>query len=280
MDFLTRSPGTDELQGVPRTLLIPLVARAWGSKVFPALDPQDHFAQAALKATCSEVHTSPADQSTLVNVLWRTALIKQLGLDFFARHPDSPGVDLGAGLAHHFQWLSNGHNSWLDVDLPEVITLRASLLDGARPCSQHQSADLTHPGWWQRLALPPNCQRKPALLICEGVLMYLQPSQVRQIVREIADNAPQDSELLVDFMSPLSMGRALLPSVCETVDAPFRWGAHNGQEIARIHPRLELLTQHSVAEAYGLAASWHDWLCQPLTGGPLYGLAHLRVTEP
>lgn len=279
MDFLMRSSDIDELQGVPRTLLIPLVARARAASVFPALDPQDRFAQATLDAACVEVHTSPVDQPTLVNVLWRTALIKQLGRDFFARHPDSPGIDLGAGLAHHFQWLNNGLNSWLDVDLPEVISLRQSLLQSAQPCSRHQSADLTQPGWWQRLALPPHCQRKPALIVCEGVLMYFQPWQVRQIVREIADNAPEDSELLVDFMSPLGMGQALIANICDIPNAPFQWGAHNGQEIARLHPRLELLAQHSVSEAYGWGASWAEMFWSPLTGGPLYGLAHLRVTD-
>jgi O-methyltransferase involved in polyketide biosynthesis len=280
MDFKTTSPDIAELQGVLRTLLIPLAARAHAAKVFPVLDPQDQFAQAALEATGTEVQTSAADLATLVNVLWRTGRIKELGRAFFEQHPQSPGVNLGAGMAHHFQWLSTGQNSWLDVDLPEVIALRQSLLDDVSPRSQHQAADLTHPGWWKRLDLPPGPHRKPVLLVCEGVLMYFQPAQVRQIVREIADNAPADSELLVDFMSPLGMAHSLIPNACETPDAPFQWGVHNGQEIAEIHPRLELLAQHSVSEAYGWGATWAEMFWGYYTGGPLYGLAHLRVTEP
>ena len=102
---------------------------------------------------------------------------------------------------------------------------------------------------------------------------------VRQIIREIAQNAPVDSELLLDFMSPLGIGRAWVPDIDEMATAPFNWGAHNGLEIARIHPRLELLAQYSVSEAYGWAAPWAEMFWSPFTGGPLYGLAHLRVSD-
>lgn len=279
MKFHSQSPGIQALQGVPRTLLIPLAARAKAAAVFPGLNPQDLFAQAALEATGTEVHTSPIDVPTMVNVLWCTQLIKQLGRAFFEHNPDSPGVDLGAGLAHHFQWLSNGQNSWLDVDLPEVIALRQSLMRDTTSHCRHQSTDLTSFGWWQGLDLPDKHPPRPTLVVCEGVLMYMQASQVRQIIREIAQNAPVDSELLVDFMSPLGIGRALLPNIGEPAGAPFTWGIHNGLEIAHIHPRLELLAQYSVSEAYGWVAPWAEMFWSPFTGGPLYGLAHLRVTD-
>jgi O-methyltransferase involved in polyketide biosynthesis len=279
MEFRSQSPDIAELHGVLRTLLIPLAARAKAATVFPALDPQDQFAQAALLASGTEVDTTPVDAAIMVNVLWRTRLIKQLGQAFFDRHPDSPGMDLGAGLAHHFQWLDNGCNSWLDVDLPEVIALREALLPCTGPRCQHQSTDLTAHDWWQGLAMPHSHPQHPTLVVCEGVLMYMQPSQVRQLIREIATHAPVDSELLIDFMSPLCIGQTLIPRMGEPAGAPFTWGAHNGQEIARIHPRLELLAQYSVAEAYGWGAHWAELFWTPLTGGPLYGLAHLRVSD-
>jgi len=59
----------------------------------------------------------------------------------------------------------------------------------------------------------------------------------------------------------------------------FTWGAHSGMEIASLHPRLELLDQHSVSEAWGWWGSWLEVLYTPLTGGPMYGLAHLKVSD-
>ena len=280
MQFRTHSSLIDNLTGVPRTLLVPLVARAQGGAVFPALDPQDRYAQEWLSAVGAEAVTSISDAQTVVNVLWRTGLIKQLGHGFFTRHPKSLGINLGAGLAHYFQWLGNGNNEWLDVDLKEVIDLRQSLVPQTSSRCVNQAMDITEPGWWNRLSLHERDERQPVLVVCEGILMYLQPAQVKRIIQEIGENAPEGSELLLDFVSPLAVGPTALWMHKEEPDAPFAWGVHNGQEVGHWHPRLELLSQHSVSEAYGWGASWAEMFWGALTGGPLYGMARLRVNEP
>ena len=279
MHLQTRSPATCGIQGIPRTLFIALMARARGASTFPALDPQDAYAQDMLTTLGAEVQTFPSDTATIINVLWRTGMIKQIGRDFFERYPHAEGINLGAGLAHYFQWLDNGDNFWLDVDLPEVIALRNTLLPKPPRHCHHKAIDLTVPGWWKRLNLRPAHHHAPVFMVCEGVLMYLQPAQVRSFLREIGDNAPEGSELVCDFISPMGVGQRAYPHPIDQVDAAFAWGAHNGQELASLHPRLELLSQHSVSEAYGWGGTWAEMLCSPWTGGPLYGLAHLRISD-
>ncbi len=280
MQFSAHSSLIENLTGVPRTLLIPLVARAQASASFPLLDPHDRYAQELLTAMRAEVETFGHDAPTFVNVLWRTGLIKTLGRDFFSRAPQSPGINLGAGLAHYFQWLGNGKNTWMDVDLEQVIDLRQSFIPKSSSLCHNQAMDITQPGWWNRLALRERDQKRPVFVVCEGVLMYLQPCKVHSIIREIGENAPEGSELVMDFVSPLTVGpTAMLAHKSET-GAPFAWGVHNGLEVAKLHPRLELLSQHSVSEAYGWGALWTEMLWGTFMGGPLYGLAHLRVTEP
>ncbi|WP_090141275.1 class I SAM-dependent methyltransferase [Limnohabitans sp. DM1] len=279
MQFQTDFPIVDALQGVPRTSLVPLVARARAGASYPALDPQDRYAQDLLTAMGVQVHTGAEDTAALVNVLWRTSRIKQLGLAFFARHPKCSGLNLGAGLAHYFQWLSNGKNAWLDVDLKPVIELRQSFIPQTSGTCNNQVIDITKPGWWKLLKLSGH-HRQPVFVVCEGVLMYLQPRQVDRILREIGDNAPQDSEIVVDFMTPFAVGQSVLAKAVKPMDAPFTWGAYNGQEIAQTHPRLELLSQLSVSQAYGWGAVWAEMFWGPIMGGPLYGLAHLRVSDP
>lgn len=110
--------------------------------------------------------------------------------------------------------------------------------------------------------------------------MYLTPTQVKAVLQEIGENAPEGSELVCDFMTPLCIGQARLAPSVSGSGAQFLWGAHNGLEVARLHPRLELLAQHTVAEAYGPACCWAEMCLSPWTGGPLYGLAHLQITEP
>lgn len=277
MYLLTPSEATRSMQALPRTLFIALAARAQGAQSFPALDPHDDHAARLLQNSGAQVHTTAADQPTVMNVLWRTQLIKQLGLDFFARYPHSTGVNLGSGLAHYFQWLDNQHNRWIDVDLPEVIALRDHLLPEPPARCQHKALDITSTGWWRRLGL--HRHQEPVFLVCEGVLMYLQPEQVRRFLREIAENAPEGSELVCDFISPAGIGHSALTDTPEHPNAHFTWGAHNGLELASIHPRLELLSQHSASEALGWGGPLTEMWWTPWTGGPLYGLAQLRVSD-
>jgi O-methyltransferase involved in polyketide biosynthesis len=268
------------LGAVPSTLLIPLMARARGSSIYPWLDPGDTQAQQMLQNMGGQALALLQDHPSVLNVLWRTQLIKQIGAAFFAHYPHAHGVNLGAGLSDYFQWLNNGHNHWLDVDLADVVTLRHALLPWHSEAAHDGSVDLTQPGWWQQLHLSDEDPHQPLLLVCEGVLMYLTPTQVKAVMREIGDNAPEGSELVCDFMTPLGIGHAdLAPSVAGS-GAEFLWGAHNALEVARLHPRLELLSQHTVAEAYGWASCWTEMCMTPWTGGPMYGVAHLQLSEP
>jgi O-methyltransferase involved in polyketide biosynthesis len=267
------------LDAMSSTLLIPLVARARAGSIYPWLDPGDLQAQQVMEKFGHAMDPLLQDRSTMLNVLWRTQLIKRLGENFFQHHPDSQGINLGAGLSDYFQWLNNGHNGWLDADLEGVVSLRHVLLSAHSETAHDSCIDLTQAGWWQQLHLSDSASRQPLLLMCEGVLMYLTPTQVRSVFQEIGNNAPEGSEMICDFITPLGIGRAdMAPSVSAT-GAQFRWGAHNAMEVAHLHPRMELIAQHTVAEAYGWASCWAEMCLTPWTGGPLYGVAHLQITE-
>ncbi len=267
------------LGAVPSTLLIPLAARAKGASVFPQLDPHDVCANDVLAALHTNVQTYLNDWVTVLNVLWRTQAIKRMGQSFFQRHPHSQGVNLGAGLSSYFQWFDNGHNRWLDADLPEVMSLRRLIFQVLPPHCRHQTLNITRPGWWQRLQLPKGQRAQPVLLICEGVLMYLTPAQVHAVLQEISDNAPSGSEFIFDFMSPVGIGHACLhPSVKDT-GAEFTWGVRHVSQFVAQFSRLEVHEQRSVSEAYGMACCLTELLTAPFTGGPLYGLLRLAAAN-
>lgn len=215
-----------------------------------------------------------------MNVTWRTRLIQQIGKTFFRRHPDSMGINLGAGLTDYFPSLSNGHNRWLDVDLKPVINLRRALLPAHGHMARMGRIDLTQPGWWQRLQLTDEASKQPLLLVCEEVLMYLTPAQVKAVLREIGENAHEGTQLVCDFMTPSGISHAALKPEVHHAGKPLLWGAKNGLELARMHPRLELLAQHTSAEVYGPITCMAEMCMSPWTGGPLCGVAHLLITEP
>lgn len=267
------------LHGVAHTLFLPMVVRAQAGIFCPWLDPQDQHAQTLVDRMGAQMPAFPVDGATALNILWRTRMIRDIGQDFFERYAHVQGINLGAGLTHYFQWLDNGRNRWMDVDLPEVMDLRRQLMPQTLARHEIRTDDMRVPGWWNRLGLQKHNHHNPLLLIVEGVLMYMHPTEVKAFFNEIGDHAPEGSELLCDFISPLGIGQPSPANREPGETVTFAWGAHNGQEIASLHPRLELLDQHSAAEAWGWGGSWLETLCTPWTGGPMYGLAHLKVSD-
>lgn len=267
------------LDPVQSTLLIPLAARAHGGRLFPHMAVHDAHALAVLEATQAPVQCFLDDRLSVYGVLARTHTICQLAQDFFRRHPGGWGANLGCGLSHYFQWLSSGHNHWLDADLPPVMRWRQQLLAVQRPGYRQAVVDLKQPHWWQALQLPQGRQGAPVLLILEGVLMYLQAEQVRQLLREFARHAPPGSELLCDSLSWLAIGAAARhPSVCHT-GAQFSWGPRHLSEFTDAHPRLQLLSEHQVLGGFDPLWSWLCLSFRALWGVPLYAVLRLGVKD-
>ncbi|WP_426305894.1 class I SAM-dependent methyltransferase [Acidovorax facilis] len=273
------------LRAVPSTLLIPLAARARGSRYFPWLACNDVVATSLVERLGADVEPCLDDLPTVLNVLWRTRAIKDAGRSFFLAHPKAGGVSLGCGLSHHFQWLDTGANQWLDADLPEVMDLRRELLPVRCPRTRHATVDITQPGWWQRLGLPKEegegdgagAGVQPVFIVCEGVLMYLQPAQVQAVLREFAQCAPEGSRLVIDVMTHRAVGRAAQHASVGPTGAEFHWGVGSMDELTAAHPRLALLRQQSVSECYGWPGVVLETLWWPWLGAPLYGMATLGV---
>lgn len=275
------------LHGVPRTLLIPLAARAWGGERYPWLACGDHDAKRLLACVEPRARELLDDAPVVLNVLWRTRVLKELAGRFFTAHPQAAGVNLGCGLSNPFQWLDTGCNTWLDADLPEVMALRRNLMPPRPPRARMAAVDLRVPGWWARLGLPvagaarPRARAPagPVFLLCEGVLMYLQPGQVRAVLEEFAARAPAGSQLLADFISYLGVGRARwVPSLARS-HAQFHWGASGWSDFTEPHPRLRLLERRSAAECLGGWAVLAEAGFQALVGPAVYGMALLGVAD-
>lgn len=273
-------PPRSRLSAVPSTLAIPLAARAHGGQRHPALEVDDAHAAQALVLLGDDGRRWLDDDVTVFGVLVRTGLFRELARDFFRRHPGALGASLGCGLADYFQWLDNGRNRWLDADLPEVMALRAQLPLPPSRRRQARCVDLGAPDWWERLGLPDGEEAEPVLLICEGVLMYLPPRQVQALLRRFGERAPSGSQLVFDAMSWLAPGHAdLNPSVRQT-GAQFRWGLSRLRELTAPHPRLRLLSQHSVMEGYGFPYAQLGPLFRWTWGVPLYALYRLEAVAP
>jgi O-methyltransferase involved in polyketide biosynthesis len=106
---------------------------------------------------------------------------------FLAAHPDGTVVALGEGLETTYWRVDNGRVRWLSVDLPEALELRTRLL----PRSERQrlvAASATDERWLDLVDT-----RAGTLVTAQGLLMYLQPSEVHDLVARCAARLPGGS---------------------------------------------------------------------------------------
>ena len=69
----------------------------------------------------------------------RAYLFDQIAQNHFAAYPDAQVIELGAGLSTRYHRIGQGCRSWIELDLPEVTTLRQQLeqeTEHHRFCSQ------------------------------------------------------------------------------------------------------------------------------------------------
>ena len=120
---------------------------------------------------------------------------------------------------------------WFDVDLPDIISYREEHLGNAIPICVHQhvSADLADDGdralWLERASLGDG----PAVVITEGLLIYLTAPQVAAMASQIR-GAPAVRWWLTDLGSPrlLRMLRRRWHPQLTAANAPMQFAPAEG----------------------------------------------------
>lgn len=126
--------------------------------------------------------------------------------------------------------------AWYDLDLPEVMALRAELLgEGGRGQSIACSAlDLS---WLEQVRDPKGA---PCLFLAEGVLPYLEMSDVQRLVLMLRDRYPS-SELVFDALSPLMVRLNRLKPGTRDAASLIRWTLSRDRELEQWGEGLRLL---------------------------------------
>ena len=115
----------------------------------------------------------------------RTRFIDELVMDAIASHSLPTVVNVGCGLdTRPWRLALPPELRWLEVDLPAVLDYKEDLLAGETPrCRRERLAlDLIEPA--QRMLLYAAVGREPALMVTEGLLMYLPAGTVHVLASE------------------------------------------------------------------------------------------------
>ena len=94
--------------------------------------------------------------------------------------------------------------------------------------------------------------RMLALVIIEGLTMYLYQEDVQRIFQVIARRFSQ-ADVLVETMNPMVVKRFKERSI-EGSHAKFTWGVKNGKALAALLPEFRLVGEHSLTEGMAVFA--------------------------
>jgi methyltransferase (TIGR00027 family) len=117
---------------------------------------------------------------------------------------------------------------WIEADLPALVDEKERLLAGEKPACQLQRekvdlADAAARGPFLARAL---ADAKQALVIAEGLLVYLEPEAVRALAQDLA--RPNVRTWLLDMSSPRLNAMVHRRMRKELDNAPFKFGPPEG----------------------------------------------------
>jgi O-methyltransferase involved in polyketide biosynthesis len=222
-----------ELQGVTRTLLVPLACRALESIRPDAIihDPRAVEVYNALGGS-PDFLMGMGGMDAFVTAM-RVRQFDSFARAFLARNPGGLVVDMGCGLDTRHDRLDDGQLTWLGVDLPEVITLRRELLPDTER-SKTIPKSMLEISWLDEVVQ----RKKPVIFLAEGVFPYFSTANVRPLLMEMAKRFPA-AELVCDAASRfISRHHNRTSSVLKRSGTHIRWDARNPQELENWGLRL------------------------------------------
>ncbi|KAH8163209.1 hypothetical protein CIB48_g5046 [Xylaria polymorpha] len=134
---------------------------------------------------------------------------------------------------------------WIDLDRPEVVNLRRRLIpDPIRAGGGEHSAvewdyrllgaSVSDESWIDEIP-----HDRPLLVIAEGLFPYLSPEEATTLLRRLVKHASSGQIVMDTVGSILTRYTSFMPLFRGT-SVRMNWGVDDGEEVARLHPRLYL----------------------------------------
>lgn len=231
------------LTGVPETMLQTVYARARESAGRGAI--RDETAEQIIGSLDYDFSLAEKDTAMRSGVIARTIVLDRLVGAWLGRHPGTVVVNLACGLDTRC-YRMKGYQHWYNLDLPETIAVRQQLLPESGAISQLAMSAMDD---WGAAIRETDA---PALVIIEGLTMYLSEADVRRIFEVIAARLPK-AEVFVETMNPAVAKRFKERSI-EGSHAKFTWGVKHGRALAALLPGFRFVEEHSLTEGMAVFA--------------------------
>lgn len=162
----------------------------------------------------------------------RTAVMDEIILQLVAQEDVDAVLNLAAGLdTRPFRLALPRDLRWTDVDFADVLDYKRSVLGDAKPACDYQAraADLADATQRRAVLDGAAAGARCVLVVTEGLLVYLEPSQVADLGRDLAARA-ENRWWLTDLGSPrlLRMLARTWGDQLARGNAPFRFAPAEG----------------------------------------------------
>lgn len=161
-------------------------------------------------------------------VVARTKLIDDLILDAISHGCDRV-LNLAAGLdTRPYRLELNPDFTWVEADLPELLTEKERLLAGEKPRCRltRHAVDLADPAARGAFLDEALNGATKALVLTEGLLIYLDPHDVDGLSQAL--RRPEVAWWMFDFFSPALVRRLTKKSASMLDSAPFKFAPGTG----------------------------------------------------
>jgi methyltransferase (TIGR00027 family) len=200
--------------------------------------------------------TLPQGQAAAWAMIVRTAVLDEIILGTIARENTDLVLNLAAGLdARPWRLDLPPALRWVDVDLPAILDYKSKTLEGEHPACQYEAitTDLTDAVARAELLMRLGTEAKRALVVAEGLLIYLTSDQVGALARDLY-SANGFRWWTTDLASPrlLKMLERHWGSALHAGRAPFRFGPAEGTAFFAPFGWREVSFRSSLEEAHRL----------------------------
>ena len=203
------------LSGVPETMLQTVYARAKETEQRGAIC--DKKAVEIVKKLDYDFLLADKDTAMSSGVIARTIVLDRRVKQYLEEHPGAVVVNIACGLDTRC-YRMEGYTHWYNLDLPETMVVREELIPENGTISQIAMSAMDD--WSGEIQE----KEPPALVIIEGLTMYLNP----MVVRNFKEKSIEGSH------------------------AKFTWGIKDGRTLEKILPDFVYVEEHSLTE--GMAA--------------------------
>jgi methyltransferase (TIGR00027 family) len=200
------------------------------------------------------VDEMPRGKATAWAMITRTVVFDEIILDVVRTQHADVVLNLAAGLdARPWRLALPPSLRWVDVDLPAMLEYKTGIMGGVEPVCRYEATptNLVNADERESLFARLGAESSAALVVAEGLLLYLTDEQVAGLATELR-RQKSFRWWLIDLASPrlLEIMAKTWGKTLERGNAPFRFAPPNGTEFFRPLGWREVAYRSALEEAH------------------------------